>query len=94
MKPKGLSPEQPGLLEYLEEIIGSSQHVEELDSLSKQCELENEKRIEQLNRVKAAQSDLDSHKSDYDQACQFIFSERRLYKFLCYQLFIQLQKSV
>jgi hypothetical protein len=34
------------LLEYLEEIIGSSGHVEEIESLQRQLEAENEKKIE------------------------------------------------
>ncbi len=60
MKPKALNPNDTGLLEYLEEIIGSSAHVEEIESLAKQLEVENEKRIEQTNRVKASLSELSS----------------------------------
>ena len=54
MKPKALNPNDTGLLEYLEEIIGSSVHIEEIEALAKQIELENEKRIEQTNRIKAS----------------------------------------
>jgi structural maintenance of chromosome 4 len=34
MKPKGTSPNDEGLLEYLEEIIGSSQHIEKIESVA------------------------------------------------------------
>jgi len=33
MKPKSQNQNETGLLEYLEEIIGSSQHVEAIESL-------------------------------------------------------------
>jgi structural maintenance of chromosome 4 len=33
MKPKALNPNDTGLLEYLEEIIGSCVHVEEIEKL-------------------------------------------------------------
>jgi len=46
MKPKALNPNDTGLLEYLEEIIGSCVHVEEIEKLAKLLEDVNEKRIE------------------------------------------------
>ena len=58
MKPKAVNPNDTGLLEYLEEIIGSSAHVEEIESLAKSVEIQNEKKIEQTNRVKASHAEL------------------------------------
>jgi structural maintenance of chromosome 4 len=46
MKPKAMTPNDQGLLEYLEEIIGSSAHVEEIEQLAKMVEMQNEKKIE------------------------------------------------
>lgn len=58
MKPKAGNPNETGLLEYLEEIIGSCQHVAEIEDLAAQLEKINETRIEQLNRVKLSQTEL------------------------------------
>lgn len=44
MKPKATGLDI-GLLEYLEEIIGSSQHVEQIEELAQTLEQDNEKRI-------------------------------------------------
>jgi structural maintenance of chromosome 4 len=58
MKPKAANPNEIGLLEYLEDIIGSNKFVEDIEILAKVCEECNEKRIEQTNRVKASQHEL------------------------------------
>lgn len=46
MKPKAANPNETGLLEYLEDIIGSNKFVEEIETLSRVCEECNERRIE------------------------------------------------
>ena len=35
MKPKGVNPGDTGLLEYLEDIIGTDKYVERIESMSK-----------------------------------------------------------
>ena len=45
-------------MEYLEDIIGSNKHIEEIETLDKVLEECNEKRIEQTNRVKASQMEM------------------------------------
>ena len=72
MKPKALNQNETGLLEYLEEIIGSSFFVEEIDNLAKQVEIENEKRIEQTNRVKQSLTDLQAIEHDKQAAVEFL----------------------
>ena len=52
MKPKAAGPNEEGLLEYLEDIIGSNRHVAAIDEAGKQVDLLNEQRQEKLNRVK------------------------------------------
>ena len=37
MKPKAPSPHEEGLLEYLEDIIGSGKHVEKIEEGTKKC---------------------------------------------------------
>ena len=42
MKPKAQNPNETGLLEYLEDIIGSNKRVEDIDNLEKGIETKNE----------------------------------------------------
>lgn len=72
MKPKALNPNDTGLLEYLEEIIGSCVHVEEIEKLAKLLEDVNEKRIEQTNRVKASLTELSSLDHERKIALEFL----------------------
>lgn len=58
MRPKAHNSNETGLLEYLEDIIGSNKYVEEIETLEKVLEECNERRIEQTNRVKASQHEL------------------------------------
>jgi structural maintenance of chromosome 4 len=46
MKPKAMNENETGLLEYLEDIIGSNRYVEEIKTLERVLEDCNEKRIE------------------------------------------------
>lgn len=52
MKPKSGDPERPGLLEYLEDIIGSNQYKEKIEELDEQYEKGNERRREQGERMR------------------------------------------
>jgi len=88
MKPKALNPNDTGLLEYLEEIIGSCVHVEEIEKLAKLLEDVNEKRIEQTNRVKASKSELDNLEDDRKVALNYLIQERRFWKLENFRNFI------
>jgi structural maintenance of chromosome 4 len=56
MKPKASGPNEVGLLEYLEDIIGSHKNVERIEALSKEIEEQNEQRIEKTNRLKTVEA--------------------------------------
>ena len=56
MKPKGQNENETGLLEYLEDIIGSNKFIEETNEVSAQVEDCNEVRLEHTNRVKATRN--------------------------------------
>lgn len=94
MKPKALNPNDTGLLEYLEEIIGSCVHVEEIEKLAKLLEDVNEKRIEQTNRVKASQTELGGLESDRKTALDYLKQERRFWKLENFKNFVNLGESV
>lgn len=72
MKPKGLKPGEEGLLEYLEDIIGSNVYVPQIEEAGAKLEELNEARQEKLNRVKAAEKDKAALLSAKEDAEQFL----------------------
>ncbi|KAK7695127.1 hypothetical protein QCA50_002317 [Cerrena zonata] len=52
MKPKAPSEHEDGLLEYLEDIIGTSNYKEPIEQAMHEVERLNEERVEKLNRLK------------------------------------------
>lgn len=60
MKPKGLTQHEDGLLEYLEDIIGSNRHIETIEALTQKVETLNEEREHKMARTKVAERERDS----------------------------------
>ena len=58
MKPKAQNENETGLLEYLEDIIGTNKYIESIGKLAEDVEQYNEQRIEQTNRVKASLNEM------------------------------------
>ncbi len=52
MKPKAPSEHEDGLLEYLEDIIGTSRYKEPIEEALVEMEKYSEERMEKLNRLK------------------------------------------
>ncbi|CAL4126837.1 unnamed protein product [Meganyctiphanes norvegica] len=59
MKPKALTEHDTGMLEFLEDIVGSSRFMKPIELLSKRVEELNEQRQEKLNRVKLVEKEKD-----------------------------------
>lgn len=78
MKPKATTPHDDGLLEYLEDIIGSNRHVEAIAESGRQVESLNEERSHKLNRVKAAERERDGLEDAKAEAEDFMDKERDL----------------
>ncbi|CAJ1455272.1 unnamed protein product, partial [Effrenium voratum] len=55
MKPKALTPHEDGLLEYLEDIIGSNRLLEPIEQAEQVVEKLTEQRQEKLNRLRVAE---------------------------------------
>lgn len=51
MKPISNNPDKPGLIEYLEDIIGSNKYIEELESLDKKLETDIEIKQQMQERM-------------------------------------------
>jgi structural maintenance of chromosome 4 len=75
MKPKAQTEHEEGMLEYLEDIIGSSRFKEPIEQLEKKVEELNECRGEKLNRVKAVEKEKDSLEGARNEALNYIRTE-------------------
>ena len=58
MKAKAQNENETGLLEYLEDIIGSNKHVPRITGLEKEIESKDDERREKLSRVNASKHEL------------------------------------
>lgn len=78
MKPKGSKEDDTGLLEYLEDIIGTQQYVPKLEELGKRLEEVGEKRASMVERVKAAERERDRLEGAKTEAEAYLGMERDL----------------
>ncbi|KAJ1673741.1 Structural maintenance of chromosomes protein 4, partial [Spiromyces aspiralis] len=80
MKPKAQNEHEEGLLEYLEDIIGTSKYKEQIESASEEVDRLSDGRAAQLNLTKIAERDLASMEDKKDEAVKFIEGENELVK--------------
>ncbi|XP_061308611.1 structural maintenance of chromosomes protein 4 [Pezoporus flaviventris] len=80
MKPKGQTEHDEGMLEYLEDLIGSARLKEPIQVLCRRIENLNEQRGEKLNRVKMVEKEKDALEADKNKAIEFLCLENRMFK--------------
>ncbi|XP_058668048.1 structural maintenance of chromosomes protein 4 isoform X2 [Ammospiza caudacuta] len=80
MKPKGQTEHDEGMLEYLEDLIGSARLKEPIHTLCRRVELLNEHRGEKLNRVKLVEKEKDALEEDKNKAIEFLCLENQIFK--------------
>lgn len=78
MPPKGKTESDEGLLEYLEDIIGSSKFVEATNQAEEKVESLSEVRQEKLNRVKAVEREKDNLEGAKQEAEALLGKEREI----------------
>ncbi|KAI9594810.1 hypothetical protein BDF19DRAFT_96626 [Syncephalis fuscata] len=78
MKAKAQNEHEDGLLEYLEDIIGTSKYKIPLEEQNKQLEEMSDIRNERLNRVMITEKEKNSLESKKDEAHSYIQSENNL----------------
>lgn len=78
MPPKGKTENDEGLLEYLEDIIGSNKFVEETNEAAAKVETLTEQRQEKLNRVKAVEKEKDNLEGAKVEAEALLSKEREI----------------
>lgn len=88
MKPKAVTPHDEGLLEYLEDIIGTNQYVEQIEEGEKQLEELNAKRQQTLNKVNIVEKEregLEGAKAEAEA-----YTEKEIEKYHWNQIMYQL----
>uniref|UniRef100_A0A6D2Y9A8 Structural maintenance of chromosomes protein n=1 Tax=Takifugu rubripes TaxID=31033 RepID=A0A6D2Y9A8_TAKRU len=80
MKPKGQTEHDEGMLEYLEDIIGSCRLKEPIQTLSRRIELLNEQRGEKLNRVKLVEKEKNALEGEKNKAVDFLTLENDIFR--------------
>ncbi|XP_061861791.1 structural maintenance of chromosomes protein 4 isoform X2 [Colius striatus] len=80
MKPKGQTEHDEGMLEYLEDLIGSARLKEPIQTLCHRVELLNEQRGEKLNRVKMVEKEKDALEGEKNEAIEFLCLENKVFK--------------
>uniref|UniRef100_A0A6Q2Y2R2 Structural maintenance of chromosomes protein n=1 Tax=Esox lucius TaxID=8010 RepID=A0A6Q2Y2R2_ESOLU len=80
MKPKGQTEHDEGMLEYLEDIIGSCRLKQPIHTLSRRVELLNEQRGEKLNRVKMVEKEKTALEGEKNTAVEFLSLENDIFK--------------
>ena len=94
MKAKAQNDNETGLLEYLEDIIGSNQYVTRISELDKIVETKEEERREKLTRVSACQLELSALEQDKNNAIEYLRKERNLMLLKNMDLFVELGDGV
>lgn len=80
MKPKGQTDQDSGMLEFLEDIIGTVRYKEPLEKLSQNVEVLTERRVEKLNRLRLVESEKAALVEPMQDAVQFLKVENSITK--------------
>ena len=78
MKPKAQNEHEDGLLEYLEDIIGTSEYKQPIEDALKQMDQLNDERQERLNRVKLVEADVSALEQGKLEAESYLREENAL----------------
>lgn len=93
MKPKSNDPNDPGLLEYLEDIIGSNKHKEQIDNYEIELDKATDQKKEKLERVKISEADLLKLDDAKNTAVDFVNKEKQGYQLMNIQYQIERYKA-
>ncbi|GIX95185.1 structural maintenance of chromosomes protein 4, partial [Caerostris darwini] len=72
MKPKALNDQETGMLEYIEDIIGSNRFMKPIQHFHAKTEEANEKRIEKLNQLKIVEKERADAENPRAKAMEYI----------------------
>lgn len=86
MKPKGQNENDTGMLEFLEDIIGTSRYKEPLEKLTNKVDELTERRVEKLHRLRVVQKEKEALEEPMQEAVQYLKMENAIIR-LQYQLY-------
>lgn len=86
MKPKGQNKNDTGMLEFLEDIIGTFRYKEPLEKLVEKVETLAERRVERLHRLRVVQKEKEALEEPMQEAVQYLKIENAITK-LQHQLY-------
>ncbi|XP_062706860.1 structural maintenance of chromosomes protein 4 [Aedes albopictus] len=78
MKPKAMTENDCGLLEYLEDIVGTTRYKQPLVKINERVELLNEERTEKHNRCKLAEREMKDLEKPMHEAVEYLKLENSL----------------
>jgi structural maintenance of chromosome 4 len=78
MKPKAQNEHDDGLLEYLEDIIGTAKYKQPIEDAAKEVEALNEVCLEKSNRVAIVEKEKDNLEGQKTTALEYIKDENEL----------------
>ena len=104
MKPKAPTEHEDGLLEYLEDIIGTSRFKEPIEEALQEMDKWSEERVEKLNRLKIVERERNALEQEKKEAEDYLRMQNehvralsRLWQFYlwsCFKAEDRLQKSI
>lgn len=75
MKPKALTENECGMLEYLEDIVGTTRYKEPLIKINDRAEQLSAERAEKHNRCKLAEREMKDLEHSYNEAVEYLRHE-------------------
>ncbi|EDW04011.1 structural maintenance of chromosomes protein 4 isoform X2 [Drosophila grimshawi] len=75
MKPMGAGENETGMLEYLEDIIGTQRYIRPLQQINQRVDQLSDDRIEKLNRCKLAEREMKDLEQPYNEAVEYLRME-------------------
>lgn len=93
MKPKTNDPQDPGMLEYLEDIIGTYKYKEEIVKIEMDLQKWLEGKSDKLERLKISEFDLVQLEDQKQGALEYIKTEKQYFQILNIQFQIERYKA-
>lgn len=82
MKPRSGDPDKPGLLEYLEDLIGSNKYKEQIDKYDEEYDQLQDVRRERGEKMRITEGDLEKLMPAKNMAIEFIRKEKNIYQII------------
>lgn len=75
MKPKGQAENETGMLEYLEDIVGTQRYIRPLQQINQRVDQLTDDRTEKHNRCKLAEREMKDLEQPYNEAVDYLKKE-------------------